>query len=196
MSNAAIEQLGGRGFCVGKRVHCRSSRIVPSYTLERSEPHGFATFRDWRRRGERLAGRRLPRHNYLSTVYMWPLFNLQLMFQIAINPGSNGCHLSRTITNSGCALLAGVGQCIAAMHCCAGLSFAPSWYRTPLLRLPLDRRFYIQGPIVNRHLLTPITAHFVPPAFLFFAFVTRNRYYLVATMKVNFLSKLPFKGIK
>lgn len=34
----------------------------------------------------RVAGRRLPRHNYPRTVYLRPLFNLQLMFQIAINP--------------------------------------------------------------------------------------------------------------
>lgn len=34
----------------------------------------------------RVVSRRLPRHNYPSTVYLRPLFNLQLMFQIAINP--------------------------------------------------------------------------------------------------------------
>lgn len=61
----------------------------------------------------RLVSRRLPRHNYLDSVYLRPLFNLQLMFQIAINPRSNGCHLSTTITNSGCALLARTKQCIA-----------------------------------------------------------------------------------
>lgn len=33
-----------------------------------------------------VVGRRLPRHNYPRTVYLRPLFNLQLMFQIAINP--------------------------------------------------------------------------------------------------------------
>lgn len=34
----------------------------------------------------RVVSRRLPRHNYPHTVYLRPLFNLQLMFQIAINP--------------------------------------------------------------------------------------------------------------
>jgi len=34
----------------------------------------------------RVVDRRLPRHNYPRTVYLRPLFNLQLMFQIAINP--------------------------------------------------------------------------------------------------------------
>lgn len=33
-----------------------------------------------------VVGRRLPRRNYPRTVYLRPLFNLQLMFQIAINP--------------------------------------------------------------------------------------------------------------
>lgn len=46
----------------------------------------------------RVVNRRLPRHNYPRTVYLRPLFNLQLMFQIAINPCQYGCHLSTMIT--------------------------------------------------------------------------------------------------
>lgn len=49
--------------------------------------HGetHATFRTGSH-STRVVSRRLPWHNYLYTVYLRPLFNLQLMFQIAINP--------------------------------------------------------------------------------------------------------------
>lgn len=62
-------------------AHTRAARINCGWV--HSETH--ATFRT-DGHSARMVSRRLPRHNYPRTVYLRPLFNLQLMFQIAINP--------------------------------------------------------------------------------------------------------------
>lgn len=78
-----------------RRTHSRNSQLQLGWVC--GETH--ATYRITGH-SARVVSRRLPRHNYPTLVYLRPLFNLQLMFQIAINPThSNGCHLSTMITD-------------------------------------------------------------------------------------------------